>query len=267
MGQTTRIEWADATWNPVTGCTPVSDGCRNCYAKRMALRLHGMGLPAYKDGFGVHLQPHTLNWPATLRRRSRIFVCSMADLFHESVPEEYIDLVFESMLESSEHVYMLLTKRSGRLRNYAYRRAQVPGQCWPAHVYAGVTVESASEAYRIADLIAVPAKVHFISAEPLLSALPPLPSQGLDWCIVGGETGPGARIMEPNWVRDIRDDCRAKRVPFFFKGWGSRYLGGFDYRLIDCERHENMPYEAQAIALQRMARKWELAVRKLHKGT
>jgi protein gp37 len=214
MAAGSEIEWTDATWNPVTGCTKVSAGCAHCYAERMAHRLQAMGQANYKDGFELTLQPHMLDIPLGWKSAKRIFVNSMSDLFHPDVPIDYIHRVFDVMSRAHWHQYQILTKRSERLREVAH---SLP---WPKQVWMGVTVESAKYRRRIDDLRTVPASTRFLSLEPLLSALPDLDLSGVDWVIVGGESGPGARPMNAAWVHEIKDQCLEQQVPFFFKQWG-----------------------------------------------
>ena len=208
------IEWTEATWNPVTGCSKVSDGCKHCYAERMAKRLQGMGQPNYKDGFKVRVHPKTLQIPIRWKKPRMVFVNSMSDLFHEKVPFEFIQRVFFVMQEADRHTFQVLTKRSERLLEVA------PDLNWPENVWMGVSVENSKNLNRIDDLVRVPAAVRFLSLEPLLGPLPGLRLQGIDWVIVGGESGPGARPMNRRWVADIRDRCGDHSVPFFFKQWG-----------------------------------------------
>ncbi len=216
MSDRSAIEWTEATWNPVTGCSKVSAGCKHCYAERMALRLMAMGQPNYANGFEVTLQRHMLEKPLRWRQPRVIFVNSMSDLFHSDVPDSYIDAVFEVMTRAHWHVFQVLTKRAERLASYASSRA------WPFNVWAGVSVEDARTAGRIAFLQQAPAAVRFLSLEPLLGPLPNLSLDGIHWVIVGGESGPGARPMEKSWVDGIRDQCAATGTPFFFKQWGGR---------------------------------------------
>lgn len=216
MSDQTGIEWTDATWNPVTGCTKISPGCKNCYAERLALRLQAMGNPRYRTGFAVTLQDDQVDLPLRWKRPRRIFVNSMSDLFHEAIPEDYIRRIFEVMAAANWHVFQVLTKRARRLAELA------PGLPWPPNVWQGVSVENADYVWRIAELTKVPAAVHFLSVEPLLGAIPKLPLDGIDWVIVGGESGPGHRSIKREWVRQIRDQCTACGVPFFFKQWGGR---------------------------------------------
>lgn len=209
-----KIEWTEATWNPVTGCTKVSSGCLNCYAERMAKRLCAMGNPNYRNGFDVTLQPQLLEAPLQWQKPRMIFVNSMSDLFHESVPRHFVRSVFDVMTRASRHTFQVLTKRSERLLELA------PSLQWPRNVWMGVSVEGSEVLHRIDDLRETPATIKFLSLEPLLGPLPALNLQGIDWVIVGGESGPGARPMEANWVIDIRNQCLAASVPFFFKQWG-----------------------------------------------
>lgn len=213
MAETT-IEWTDRVWNPVTGCTKISPGCKHCYAERMAKRLEGMGQPNYRNGFELTLQPKMLDVPLRWRSPQRIFVNSMSDLFHVDVPLDYIQRVFDVMGRANWHQYQILTKRSERLRELS------PFLKWLEHVWMGVSVESAKYVHRIDDLRHTGAAVKFLSLEPLLGPLPKLNLRGIDWVIVGGESGPGARPMDPEWVTQIRDKCLRADVPFFFKQWG-----------------------------------------------
>ncbi len=214
VAQNSSIEWTDSTWNPVTGCTKISPGCKHCYAERMAIRLAGMKQPRYRNGFEVTLQPDLIRLPLGWRQPRVIFVNSMSDLFHEDVPEWFIAEVFDTMVAAHWHTFQILTKRADRLAEIA---ARLP---WPINVWVGVSVESPRYVYRIERLRSVPAAVRFLSIEPLLTPIRSLPLADIDWVIVGGESGPGARPMHPDWVREILDDCVTKGVPFFFKQWG-----------------------------------------------
>ena len=214
MASASKIEWTETTWNPVSGCSKVSAGCLNCYAERMAHRLKAMGSPNYRNGFDVTLHPHLLDAPLTWKRPRVVFVNSMSDLFHEDIPVEFIASVFAIMGKAHWHTFQVLTKRSERLRELA------PGLQWPPNVWMGVSVEDVDVVARIDDLRAVRAAVRFLSLEPLLGPLADLDLRGIHWAIVGGESGPGARRMEPAWVVDIRDQCEAAGVSFFFKQWG-----------------------------------------------
>jgi len=214
MAENSRIEWTDATWNPVTGCTKVSPGCKHCYAERLAARLQAMGNSRYKNGFTLTLQPDQLDLPLRWRQRRFIFVNSMSDLFHEAVPEKYIQKVFEVMVAARWHVFQVLTKRARRLADLA------PRLPWPPNVWQGVSVESADYTLRIDELVRVPASIRFLSLEPLLGPIPRLPLHGIRWVIVGGESGPQHRPVQRTWVRGVRDQCLQAGVPFFFKQWG-----------------------------------------------
>jgi protein gp37 len=214
MASESNIEWTDATWNPVTGCTKISQGCKHCYAERMAGRLKLMGSPRYKDGFKVTLHEDLIDAPARWSKPRMIFVNSMSDLFHEQVPEDFIVKVFETMAKCSQHTFQVLTKRSDRLRAIAHRLR------WPKNVWMGVSVEDERVVQRVLDLLEVPAAVRFLSCEPLIGPLTSLPLKGIHWCIVGGESGPGARPMEAHWVESILRQCQRADVAFFFKQWG-----------------------------------------------
>jgi protein gp37 len=240
MGEQSAIEWTDATWNPVTGCTKISPGCKNCYAERLAARLQAMGNPRYRDGFKLTLHPDQLTLPLRWRDPRRIFVNSMSDLFHEAVPEEFIRSTFEVMAQARWHIFQVLTKRSRRLAELASR---LP---WPPNVWQGVSVESARYTSRIADLVKVPAAVRFLSVEPLLGPIPELPLSGIAWVIVGGESGPRHRPVREEWVRAIRARCADAGVAFFFKQWGGRTpkSGG---RSLDGREWSEMPDGAFAL--------------------
>lgn len=210
------IEWTEATWNPVTGCDKVSPGCKHCYAEVMARRLQGMGQANYRKGFELTLQPHMLDRPLRWRKPQIVFVNSMSDLFHKEIPLEFVRQVFDVMTRASWHTFQVLTKRADRLEELA------PALPWPANVWMGVSVEREDYSFRIDHLRKTPASVKFLSLEPLLGPLSCLDLRGIDWVIVGGESGPRARPMEGEWVRDIQCQCRKVSVPFFFKQWGGR---------------------------------------------
>jgi protein gp37 len=237
MARGSSIEWTEATWNPVTGCTKVSPGCKHCYAERMALRLQAMGQRNYRNGFRLTLQPEMLEAPLSWRRPQTIFVNSMSDLFHVDVPLDYIQRVFAVMRRAGWHRFQVLTKRSERL-------AELDANLqWAANIWMGVSVESDAYRSRIDDLRRSNANIKFLSLEPLLGPLERLDLDGIDWVIVGGESGPGARPMSPEWVRDLRNQCRAARVPFFFKqwgGWNKKKTG----RLLDGRSWDEMPRSA-----------------------
>ncbi len=214
MAQNSSIEWTETTWNPVTGCTKISPGCKFCYAERMALRLKAMGQPRYQDGFKVTLQNDLVELPLSWRQPRMIFVNSMSDLFHPDVPADFIQRCFETMRQATQHTFQILTKRPERAAELA---SILP---WPENIWMGTSVESSDFTPRIHELRQVPALVRFLSVEPLLGPIQQLPLSGINWCIVGGESGPGARPMDPDWVRQIRDRCIRYHVPFFFKQWG-----------------------------------------------
>lgn len=216
MGAGTSIEWTDDTWNPLTGCTRISPGCQNCYAERLSERLKKMGNPSYRNGFALTFHEHLLEMPLRWKRPRRIFVNSMSDLYHKDVPETFIHRVFDTMVRAHWHQYQILTKRSERLAEIA------PRLPWPPHIWQGVSVESDSYVRRVDDLRRTPARVKFLSIEPLLGPLPHLDLTGIDWVIVGGESGPGCRPLQMEWVLDIRQRCEAAGVPLFFKQTGER---------------------------------------------
>jgi protein gp37 len=210
----TKIEWTDSTWNPVTGCTKISTGCAHCYAEKMANRLKAMDVTKYKNGFVLTLHPEHLNEPYTWKKPRMVFVNSMSDLFHEDIGFEYIKKVFAVMNENPQHVFQILTKRGDILEKYHEKLS------WTSNIWMGVTIESKQQVNRIQQLVKTKATVKFLSCEPLLTSLPALPLSKIDWVIVGGESGPGARVMKQEWVENIHKQCVAFKVPFFFKQWG-----------------------------------------------
>ena len=214
MSETSAIEWTDATWNPVTGCTKVSQGCKHCYALRFAERFRGVVGHPFEDGFDLTLHEDRLNLPLAWKESRRIFVNSMSDLYHERVPEAFVRSVFETMVRARWHTFQVLTKRARRLRELG---DSLP---WASNIWQGVSVEREDVAWRIDELRRVPAEVRFLSLEPLIGPLDSLDIRGIHWVIVGGESGPGARPMQKSWVTSIRDQCRRAAVPFFFKQWG-----------------------------------------------
>jgi protein gp37 len=214
MAGTSSIEWTEATWNPMTGCTKVSPGCKNCYAERMAMRLQAMGNENYRNGFDLTLHEHVLDIPLRWKKPRTIFVNSMSDLFHKDVPLQYILRVFETMNKAHWHNYQILTKRSERLLELHHL---LP---WAPQIWMGVSVETAKYTYRIDHLRQVGAHIKFLSLEPLLGPLHQLDLQGIDWVIVGGESGPAARPIKEDWIIDIQQQCQAAEVAFFFKQWG-----------------------------------------------
>lgn len=218
MSDGSAIEWTDATWNPITGCTKITAGCENCYAERFAERWRGIAGHPFEHGFDLTLRPERLGQPLAWKRSRMIFVNSMSDLFHKKVPPEFIDCVFDTMEQADWHVFQVLTKRSSVMRNYLKRRyhSVVP----PPHIWLGVSVEDGGSGVRIKHLREAPAGVRFLSVEPLISAVGQVDLTGIHWVIAGGESGPGARPMAIEWAREIRDQCAAQNVAFFFKQWG-----------------------------------------------
>lgn len=214
MAANSSIEWTEATWNPLTGCTKISPGCKHCYAERIALRLQAMGQTNYANGFALTVHETALELPLRWKKPKAIFVNSMSDLFHEEVPAEFIRRMFNIMGRADWHRFQILTKRSARLRDLS------PTLPWLPHIWMGVSVENKDYTYRIDHLRDSGACVKFLSLEPLLGPFRRLNLRGIDWVIVGGESGPGARPMDPAWVIEIRDQCLEAGVPFFFKQWG-----------------------------------------------
>ena len=214
MAFNSAIEWTESTWNPMTGCTKISLGCKNCYAERMAIRLQAMSQTKYKNGFKLTLHPNMLNVPLTWKKPQMIFVNSMSDIFHEDAPLDFIRSIFDVMAKAHWHIFQVLTKRSDRLLEIA------DDLKWESNIWMGVTVESAEYAYRIEHLRKSPAKVRLLSLEPLLGPLNGLNLEGINWVIVGGESGPKARVMRKEWVLNIKEQCDQANVPFFFKQWG-----------------------------------------------
>jgi protein gp37 len=234
MGQPSKIEWTEATWNPVTGCDRVSPGCAHCYAMTFAERWRGIPGHHYEQGFDLRLWPHRLEQPLRWRRPRVIFVNSMSDLFHERIPDDYVAEVFDVMVRAPQHTFQVLTKRPDRMVQL------VPHLPWPENVWMGVTIENRRFVGRADLLREVPAAVRFISAEPLLTELTTLDLAGIDWLIAGGESGHRHRPVDVDWIRDLRDRCLADRVSFFFKQWGGRTpkAGG---RLLDGREWNEMP--------------------------
>jgi len=240
MATDSNIEWTEFTWNPVTGCLKVSQGCKNCYAERMAKRLKAMGAVRYVGGFQPALHWDLIDVPLAWKKPRLVFVNSMSDLFQEDVPETFIRRVFQTMVACPQHTFQILTKRSERLREMATR---LP---WPQNVWMGVSVEDDRVISRATDLSKVPAAVRFLSCEPLIGPLNSLPLRNIDWVIVGGESGPRARAMEAEWVKSIRRQCRRNDVAFFFKQWGGvrKDLTG---RLLDGRTYDEMPPHRAAL--------------------
>lgn len=234
-----KIEWTESTWNPVTGCTKISSGCANCYAERMSFRLQAMGSPNYKNGFKLTTHQRSLNIPLGWKKPKIIFVNSMGDLFHKDVPFEFIEKVFDVMNKANWHQFQILTKRSDRLKEIGNDLH------WPSNVWMGVSVENNDTKFRISDLRKVPAAVRFLSCEPLLGSLGMLNLKGMHWVIAGGESGPRSRPMKKEWVTEIRDNCMAQEVPFFFKQWGgvNKKKTG---RLLDGRTWDDLPFRKVA---------------------
>lgn len=220
MADRSHIEWTDATWNPVTGCTKISLGCDNCYAQRFSERFRGVKGHPFENGFDLTLKPNRLDQPLHWKRSRMIFVNSMSDLFHKKIPADYVDKVFDVMEEANQHVYQILTKRSSLMRTYINRRYGDTHA--PAHIWLGVSIETPRVLVRLKHLQETQATVRFISFEPLLDSIGEVELTNISWAIVGGESGPGARPLNPAWVRELRDQCLAQSVAFFFKQWGGR---------------------------------------------
>jgi protein gp37 len=236
MGLSSSIEWTEATWNPVTGCTKISPGCKHCYAERMADRLRAMGQPNYANGFDLTLQAQMLQLPLAWKKPQTIFVNSMSDLFHKGVPTSYIQEVFDVMTAAHWHRFQVLTKRADRLAELDRLLT------WSPNIWMGVSVESEKYLSRIDSLRNTRAQIKFLSLEPLLGPMRNMRLSGIDWVIVGGESGPGARPMQPDWATDIRDQCRQAGVSFFFKQWGGvqKKRAG---RLLEGRTWDEMPVD------------------------
>jgi protein gp37 len=253
MSLQSAIEWTDATWNPVTGCTEVSPGCDHCYARVFAERWRGVPGHPYEQGFDLRLWSNRLNYPLQWKKRQRIFVNSMSDLFHKAVPDDFIMRVFEVMAQAHWHTFQVLTKRPSRLAHLVPKITEhlasiTQTERWPAHIWCGVSVETIQYDWRVDKLREVPAAVRFISAEPLLGSLKDLDLSGVHWVITGGESGHGYRRCDPLWVREIRDNCHRDNVSFFFKQWGGKSpkSGG---RELDGRTHEEYPDMPEQVEL------------------
>jgi len=229
-----KIEWTESTWNPVSGCTKISRGCDNCYAERMAMRLKAMGTRGYENGFEVTLHSHALDKPLKMKKPQVIFVNSMSDIFHEKIPDEFIFEIFEVMNKAHWHTFQVLTKRPKRLSKLANRLN------WTDNIWMGVTIEANEYVDRVDYLKDCPAKIKFLSLEPLIDSVDKLDYTGIDWVIVGGESGYGARVIKKEWVLEIRDRCKNENIDFFFKQWGgvNKKKSG---RLLDGEIYDDMP--------------------------
>lgn len=240
MADRSAIEWTEATWNPVTGCSKVSPGCAHCYAETFAERWRGIPGHPYEQGFDLRLWPHRLDQPLRWRRPRTIFVNSMSDLFHEDIPQGFIEKIFDVMRQADWHMFQILTKRPERLLELA------DGLPWPPNVWIGVSIENRRFVHRADTVRQVPAAVRFISAEPLLGPLDGLDLAGIHWLIAGGESGPHHRPVRPEWLRDLRDRCRAADVAFFFKQWGGARpkAGG---RILDGQTWDQMPVVRAAV--------------------
>jgi len=255
MSDRSAIEWTDATWNPITGCNKVSPGCKNCYAETFAERFRGVPGHPFEQGFDLRLWPERLRLPLAWKEPRMIFVNSMSDLFHKDIPDGFIDQVFQTMEQARHHIFQILTKRSSRFSIWTRERffrstERTRGKrLWPSHVWAGVSVETQDYLWRVKDLLQVPADVRFLSVEPLLGPVEFSASllKGVHWVIVGGESGPGARQMQPEWVYSIREQCHTYGVKFFFKQWGAyspdgRRVGKKEAgRMLDGRTWDDMP--------------------------
>ena len=249
MASTTEIEWTDATWNPVTGCTKISAGCDLCYAERFAERFRGVPNHPFSAGFDLTLRPERLTQPLTWRQPKMIFVNSMSDLFHKGVPSAFVDRVFDTMEKADWHTFQLLTKRSSRLRDYV--NARYSKKSAPANLWLGASVEDGTKVSRIRHIHDTRAAVRFLSIEPLIGPMGKIDLSGIHWVIVGGESGPSARPIEADWVRSVRDQCLAAKVPFFFKQWGGyrpktggRDLDGREWNQLPAPRGKSKPTSA-----------------------
>jgi len=233
MADRSSIEWTDATWNPVRGCTKISPGCKNCYAERFAERFRGVPGHPFEQGFDLRFVPKALELPLQWKKPRRVFVNSMSDLFHEDVTDDFIRQVFDVIRKAPQHQFQILTKRAERLSTL--QNSVIPGNVW-----LGVSVENADYRWRIDHLRTVPAKIRFLSIEPLIDSVGRLNLNGIDWVIVGGESGPHARPMDVAWVREIREQCQESQVPFFFKQWGGvrKHRTG---RTLDGQTWDGMP--------------------------
>ena len=235
MSASSSIEWTDSTWNPVTGCTKISQGCKNCYALRFAERFRGTPGHPYEQGFDLRIWRDRLDLPLEWKEPRRIFVNSMSDLYHERVPTQFIRDVFETMVKARQHTFQILTKRARRLSEIG---DSLP---WRPNIWQGVSIENMEVAWRADELRKVPADVRFLSLEPLLGSLDRLDLSGVHWVIVGGESGPHARPMKKEWVRSLRDRCQQESVPFFFKQWGGvrKHETG---RQLDGKTYDELPH-------------------------
>ena len=230
-----KIEWTESTWNPVSGCTKISNGCENCYAERMAKRLQAMGTKGYEDGFKVTIHPESLEKPLKMKKPQMIFVNSMSDIFHKDIDDEYIIKIFEVMNKANWHTFQVLTKRPERLEQIAHKLS------WTDNIWMGVTVEANDYVERVEYLRNLDIKVKFLSVEPLIDSVDKMDYTGIDWVIVGGESGYGCRKIKKEWVLEVKEKCKKNNIPFFFKQWGgvNKKKNG---RLLDGKIYDNMPY-------------------------
>lgn len=242
MATKSNIEWTESTWNPLTGCTKISPGCANCYADRMSKRLKAMGQKNYQNGFNLTLHPESINQPLRWKKPQVIFVNSMSDLFHKNVPEDFIFSIFETMENADWHIFQLLTKRPERVLDLNKKIS------WPDNVWMGTSIENQDYTYRSKILSETSAKTKFLSIEPLISPINHLNLLGIDWVIVGGESGPGARLMKEDWVLKIKDLCLEKKTPFFFKQWGGVFKKK-NGRLLQNRTWDEMPAAINRISL------------------
>lgn len=238
MAQKSTIEWTNATWNPVTGCTKISAGCDNCYAERFSERFRGVKGHPFENGFDLMLRPERVEQPLSWKKSKMIFVNSMSDLFHKSVPKDYIHSVFDTMEKANWHIFQVLTKRSSLMRKFINERYK--NEPVPEHIWLGISVEDYSKRSRIKHLQETNASIRFLSVEPLIGPLGEINLRNIQWVIVGGESGPRARPIELSWVRSIRDQCIAQTVPFFFKQWGG-YRPKSGGRTLDGEEWNEFP--------------------------
>jgi protein gp37 len=247
MAGTTEIEWTDATWNPVTGCTKISPGCDHCYAERFSERFRGVPGHPFEHGFDLTIRPERLEQPLAWKTPKMVFVNSMSDLFHKGVPSSFVDQVFDTMERAEWHVFQILTKRSSRMRDYVNRRYK--GRIAPAHIWLGTSVEDGSRRSRIRHMQQMNAAIRFLSVEPLIGRFGRADLRGISWVIVGGESGPGARPMQIEWVREVRDQCAEAGIAFFFKQWGGLRpkSGG---RELDGREWSERPFELPRVAAE-----------------
>lgn len=247
MAGTTAIEWTDATWNPVTGCTKISPGCDHCYAERFSERFRGVPGHPFEFGFDLMLRPERLEQPLGWKSPKMVFVNSMSDLFHKDVPTSFVDRVFDTMERANWHVFQILTKRSSLMRDYVNAR-YVDGLA-PPHIWLGTSVEDGDRKARIRHMQQMNATIRFLSVEPLIGQLGKVDLRGISWVIVGGESGPGARPMNPEWVREVRDQCTDAGIAFFFKQWGGPRpkSGG---RKLDGREWSQLPFDLPRVAAE-----------------